>query len=56
VEDNSWALVTGASSGLGEAYCYELAKAGFNIILLARSMEEMKRVSATLTTQYYVKT
>jgi len=32
-----WALVTGASDGIGKAYCLELAKAGFNIILMARS-------------------
>ena len=31
-----WALVTGASDGLGKEYCMELAKSGFNIILMAR--------------------
>lgn len=31
-----WALVTGASDGIGKQYCHELAKEGFNIILVAR--------------------
>ena len=32
-----WALVTGASDGIGKAYCHELAQSGFNIILMARN-------------------
>lgn len=31
-----WALVTGASDGLGKQYSMELARSGFNIILMAR--------------------
>lgn len=42
---NSWALVTGASDGIGEALCHELAKAGFNIILLARTELKLHQVA-----------
>ena len=40
-----WAMITGASDGLGRAYAMELAKAGFNIILVARSPEKMEKVA-----------
>ena len=38
----TWALVTGATGGIGQAYCVELAKNGFNIILLGRSKERLE--------------
>lgn len=40
----SWAVVTGASDGIGEGFCYELAKDGFNICLVSRSLDKLKRV------------
>ena len=51
-----WAVVTGASDGLGEAYCYELAKSGFNIILVSRTPEKLDRVALMLREEYGVKT
>ncbi len=41
---NSWALVTGASDGIGKGFCQELANKGFNIILIARNPEKLKIV------------
>jgi len=35
--------VTGASDGIGLAYCKELAKRGFNVILLSRNIEKLKK-------------
>ena len=32
-----WALITGASDGLGKQYCHELARSGFDILLMARN-------------------
>ena len=43
---SEWAVVTGASDGIGEAYTYELAKKGFNIILVSRTMDKLERVAA----------
>jgi len=33
----TWALVTGASDGIGLEFCKQLAKDGFNIVLVSRS-------------------
>ena len=30
----SWAMITGASDGLGKQYAFELAREGFNIVLV----------------------
>ena len=35
-----WALVTGASDGIGKAYANELARSGFDILLMARNQEK----------------
>ena len=35
-----WAVVTGASDGIGKAYCLELAKIGFDIVLMGRSADK----------------
>lgn len=42
----SWALVTGASDGIGLAFVNELANRGFNVILHGRNEEKMKKVLA----------
>jgi len=39
------AAVTGASSGIGEAYAKKLALQGYNLLLIARDEEGLKRVS-----------
>lgn len=38
----SWAFVTGASDGIGKEFCRQLAKIGFNIILVARNQKKLE--------------
>ena len=38
------ALVTGASSGIGECLAYDLARAGCKLVLSSRKVQELERV------------
>lgn len=38
---DSWAVVTGASEGVGFAFAEELAARGFNIVLMARDLAKL---------------
>jgi uncharacterized protein len=43
-----WALVAGASDGLGAAFAEELAERGVNVVLLARRQEVLDQVAADI--------
>ncbi|MDF9744907.1 SDR family oxidoreductase [Natrinema salsiterrestre] len=50
------AIVTGASAGIGAATCHELAAAGANVVLAARSEDRLTSLAADLETEYGVET
>lgn len=52
----SWAVVTGASSGLGDAYARYLARKGANVILVARSEDRLRVLSIELERAYGIQT
>jgi short-subunit dehydrogenase len=39
-------MVTGASDGIGLAYCKLLAQEGFNIIMVSRNEEKLKKAQS----------
>lgn len=48
------ALVTGASSGIGEAFAAKLAERGANVVLVARSAAKLQGLADALTARYGV--
>lgn len=51
----SYALITGASSGIGRHYALQLAERGYNIIAVSNQPAELDAVVKELTSQYGVK-
>jgi 17beta-estradiol 17-dehydrogenase / very-long-chain 3-oxoacyl-CoA reductase len=46
--EEPWALVTGASDGIGNGFSHELAANGFNVVLHGRNHEKLSRVTSEL--------
>ena len=46
---NSYAVITGASSGIGEEFVKRLAREGYKIILVARRKERLEKTKEKLT-------
>lgn len=51
-----YALITGASKGIGKSMAAELAKKGYGLLLVARSEQLLQNVAAELTEQYKIPT
>jgi short-subunit dehydrogenase len=50
--DTPWALVTGASSGLGVEYARALARSGHNLVLVARNRDRLTSLADTLAQEF----
>jgi hypothetical protein len=49
------ALITGASSGIGEVFAHELAQRGSHLVLVARSEEKLRALADDLTARHSVR-
>lgn len=49
-----WAVITGASYGLGAAFARECARRGLNVVLIARSADKLQGVAAECGQRYGV--
>lgn len=52
---NKTVLITGASSGIGEAFAYELAQQDANLIITARSEDKLKDLAHKISKKHNVK-
>eukprot|EP00111_Clytia_hemisphaerica_P024838 TCONS_00073228-protein len=52
----SWAVVTGATDGIGKAIAKQLAKRGINLVLISRSEEKLKATAQEIGGKVDVKT
>jgi 17beta-estradiol 17-dehydrogenase / very-long-chain 3-oxoacyl-CoA reductase len=50
----SWAVVTGASEGIGKGYATALAKRGLNVVIMSRSQEKLQKVAEEIKGKYSV--
>ncbi|KHN29003.1 Inactive hydroxysteroid dehydrogenase-like protein 1 [Glycine soja] len=48
----SWALVTGATNGIGKAFAHQLAQRGLNLILVSRSFQKLKTVAGEIKAKH----
>ncbi|MFA5274140.1 MAG: SDR family NAD(P)-dependent oxidoreductase, partial [Candidatus Izemoplasmatales bacterium] len=54
-EPNTYAIITGASSGIGREIAQELAKKQLNLILVARRRDRLEALKKKLETEYSIK-
>lgn len=54
--NRKWVLVTGASSGIGEAFARRFAREGWNVILVARSVDKLNELAEEFRRNHAVQT
>ena len=51
--DNSWVLITGASSGFGEEFARQYAEQGHSLVLVARRLDRLQALAKALRQQQH---
>lgn len=52
--NNSWVLITGASSGFGEEFARQYAEQGHSLVLVARRLDRLEALAETLRQQHRI--
>ncbi|KAI9594078.1 hypothetical protein BDF19DRAFT_479766 [Syncephalis fuscata] len=52
----AWAVITGCTDGIGKAYAQQLAAAGFNIVLVSRTLSKLEDLKQEIEAKYKVET
>lgn len=53
-KEGRWALVTGASSGIGKEFAFKLGSQGFNLVLIARRGDLLREVASKIESSFGV--
>ncbi|KAI8054998.1 hypothetical protein BDF22DRAFT_674774 [Syncephalis plumigaleata] len=52
----AWAVITGCTDGIGKAYANQLAAAGFNVVLVSRTLAKLQNLKQEIEAKYRVET
>ncbi|KAG8997900.1 hypothetical protein FRB94_007403 [Tulasnella sp. JGI-2019a] len=55
-KQGAWAIITGCTDGIGRAFAFQLAEAGFNVVLLSRTQAKLMDLAAEIESQYKIET
>lgn len=55
-KQGKWAVVTGASDGIGKEYAFQLASKGLNVVLISRTLSKLELIATEIETKYKVST
>ncbi|XP_066997219.1 very-long-chain 3-oxoacyl-CoA reductase [Anabrus simplex] len=55
-EMGGWAVVTGATDGVGKAFAFACAKRGLDVVLISRNVEKLGKVAAEIEERHKVNT